>query len=262
MIPAQTSPANLFAQMFLQGKPSEVRRQKQNLVDGKSILDELGSQTKSLKRKASQTDNQLLDDFMQSIRDAEQNIATAQGWMDKPKPAVDASQPKDIQDTADIIGRAQLLMDLVPLAIQSDSTRIVSIMIQDHYVVPKVAGVTGNHHNLSHHGQNESKIAQLEKIEREIVECFGSLLGNLKSKQEIGKSLLDNTSVMFGSNLGNANAHHARNLPVFLAGGGFNHGQYVAKEKGTPLCNLFLTMLENAGLKTNQFGQSTGTLSW
>ncbi len=262
MIPAQTSPANLFAQLFLEGQPEEVRAQRQKLSDGKSILDELGSQAKSLRRKASSTDNHLLDDYFDSVRNAESNIAAAQGWMSKPKPKVDVEQPSDIPDVADLIGRAQLLMDLVPLIVQSDSSRVISIMIQDHYVVPKVEGVTGNHHNLSHHGQDPAKIEQLRKIETEIVECFGSLLGRMKSKQESDSTLLDNTSILFGSNLGNANAHHARNLPIFLAGGGFRHGQYFAHGESTPLCNLFVTMLNNMGLETESFGQSTGELSW
>ena len=262
MIPAQTSPANLFAQLFLQGKPEEVLAQKQKLDDGKSILDELGSQARTLRRKASSSDNHLLDDYFDSIRSAETNIAAVQSWMDKPKPKVDAEQPSDIPDIADLIGRAQLLMDLVPLIIQTDSSRVISIMIQDHFVVPKVEGVTGNHHNLSHHGQDTAKIEQLQKIETEIVKCFGSLLSQMNSKVESSSTLLDNTSILFGSNLGNANAHHARNLPIFLAGGGFQHGRYVAHKEDTPLCNLFVTMLKHMGLEIDSFGQSTGELSW
>lgn len=261
MIPAETSPASLFASMFLAGKPSDVRHQKLRLRDGRSILDQLEGETKKLRRKASVSDNHLLDDYFESVREAETNIAELQGWMDKPKPTVDAAQPTDIPDPADLIGRAQLLMDLVPLIIQTDSSRVVSLMIQDHYVVPKVEGVTGNHHNLSHHGQDPGKIEQLQRIEAGIVGCFDSLLTQMKSKTESGRSLLDNTSVLFGSNLGNANAHHARNLPIFLAGGGFQHGQYVAHKEGTPLCNLFVTMLQNMGIETERFGQSTGTLT-
>ncbi len=262
MIPAETSPANLFAKMFLEGKPAEIRKQQQRLGDGKSILDELGSQAKKLKRKASAADNHLLNDYFESVRQAEKNIETSQGWMDKPKPKVDASQPSDIADHADMIGRVKLLTELVPLIIQTDSSRVISIMVQDHFVVPKVDGVTGNHHNLSHHGQDEEKIEQLQKIEAGIVGCYGELLGNMKSRTESGKSLLDNTSILFGSNLGNANAHHANNLPVFLAGGGFKHGQYVKQKEGTPLCNLFVSMLNQAGIEANEFGQSKGTLSW
>jgi hypothetical protein len=262
MIPAQTSAARLFAQLFLQGKPKEVRAQQRNLDDGKSILDELADQAQTIRRKASSADNHLLDDYFDSVRRAETNIAAAKGWMKKPKPKVDAKQPADIPDNADIIGRAQALMDLVPLIVQTDSSRVISVMIQDHFVVPKVDGVTGNHHNLSHHGQDETKIDQLQKIEGEIVDCFGSLLGQMKSKTESGSTLLDNTSVLFGSNLGNANAHHARNLPVFLAGGGYKHGQFVTNKKGTPLSNLFVSMLNNTGIETESFGQSTGSLSW
>ena len=264
MIPAQTSPSRLFAQLFLQGKPAEVQAQKRKLDDGRSILDELGEQTKVVRRQVSGADNQLLTDFLDSVRAAEATITEVQGWLDKPKPQVAAEPPADIPDLRDLIGRAQLLMDLVPLIVQTDSTRVVSVMIQDHFVVPQVEGVTGNHHNLSHHGQDRSKIAQLEKIETEILKCFGSLLSQMKEKPEQGGTLLDNTSILFGSNLGNANAHHARNLPVFLAGGGFQHGRYVAQKQGrdAPLCNLFVTMLNQAGLPTESFGQSNGTLSW
>jgi len=262
MIPAETSPSKLFAKMFLQGKPEEVKKQQQRLAEGKSILDELGSQAKKLKRKASAEDNHLLGDYFESVRQAEKNIEAAKGWMNKPKPKVDADQPADINDKADMIGRTRLLMDLVPLIVQTDSSRVISIMVQDHYVVPKVEGVTGNHHNLSHHGQDDGKIDQLEKIEGGIVGCYADLLGKMKEKTEGNNSLLDNTSILFGSNLGNANAHHANNLPIFLAGGGFKHGQYRKQKQGTPLCNLFVNMLNNLGTETESFGTSDGSLSF
>lgn len=262
MIPSQTSPAALFAQLFLEGSAQEIQSQKQRLEDGQSILDQLRDETRRLKRQSSAADNHLLEDYLDSVRAAEIRITEQQGWIDRPKPKVSAEQPLDIMDSADIVGRAQLLVNLVPLILQTDSTRVVSIMVQDHFAVPKVDGVTGNHHNLSHHGQDPNKIDQLQKIESAIVECFGDLVGQLKSKNEAGKRLLDSTTLLFGSNLGNANAHHARNLPIMVAGGGLNHGQYVAKPKGTPLCNLFLTMLENSGIETEQFGQSNGVLRW
>ncbi len=262
MIPAETSPADLFARMFLAGKPDEVRAQKRRLGDGRSILDELGDQARAVRGKASSADNHLLDDYFDSVRKAESNITAAQGWMDRPKPRVDAAPPRDIRDNADLIGRAQLLVDLVPLIVQTDSSRVVSIVIQDHFVVPKVEGVTGNHHNLSHHGQVRANIEQLQKIESRIVKCFSSLLAQMKAKPEAGSTLLDNTAILFGSNLGDANAHHARNLPILLAGGGYKHGRYVAHDKDVPLCNLFLRMLNEVGFETNTFGQSTGVLTW
>ncbi len=94
--------------------------------------------------------------------------------------------------------------------------------------------------------------------------CFGVLLSNLKDNRELGASLLDNTSILFGSNLGNANAHHARNLPIFLAGGGYDHGRYVdmKTDEDTPLSNLYLRLLQDVGIETDAFGQSNAALSW
>ena len=129
-------------------------------------------------------------------------------------------------------------------------------------MVPKVEVVTGNHHKRSHHGQDPANIGQLQKIEREIVECFGRLLTQMKSRSESGSTLLENTSILFESNLGNANTHHGRNLPIFLAGARFRHGLYVAHEEGTSLCNLFVTMLNDMRLDTESFGQSTSELRW
>ena len=264
MVPAETSPAKMFAKMFLQGKPNEVIAQKRRLSDGRSILDELDSQTRALRAEASSADNHLLDDYFQSIRQAETNIAAVQGWVDKPKPTIDLPAPQDIHDPTDLIGRTKLLMDLVPLIVQTDSSRVVTVMVQDHYVVPKVEGVTGNHHNLSHHGQDPTKIAQLEKIEAGIVGCFSDLLTKMQSGTESGSTLLDNTSILFGSNLGNANAHDARNLPIFLAGGGYEHGRYIdmKKQHDAPLSNLYVRLLQDAGVKTDAFGQSTSSLTW
>ena len=264
MIPAETSPASLFAQLFLQGNPSEVERQKQKLSDGRSILDGLGSQTRHLRRTASSSDTKMLDEYFESVRKAEQDLNAARAWMDRPKPTVAATPPTDIADPADLIGRTQLLLGLIPLIVQTDSSRVVSIMIQDHQVVPKVAGVSTEHHTLSHHGQNQAKIDQLKQVEKGLVGCFGDLLDQLKHKTEAGGNLLARTSVLFGSNLGNANSHDARNLPIILAGGGFAHGRHVARDKtdNFPLCDLFVTMLNQAGVETDSFAQSAGRLTW
>ncbi len=153
-------------------------------------------------------------------------------------------------------------MNLVPLIVQTDTSRVVSVMIQDHYVVPKITGVTGNHYNLSHQRQDAVKIQQLQKIEAGIVGCFGSLLTLMKERAEGGSTVLNKTAILFGSNLGNANAHSANNLLIFLAGGGFKHGRFVKNKEGTPLCNLFVTMFNQAGLELECFGQSSGSLTF
>ena len=264
MVPAERSPAKLFSKMFLKGNARQVEKQKRRLSDGRSILDSLRSQAKKLQRGTSRSDNRQLDEYYESIRKAEKDLAEVQAWMGKPKPKVEAPPPDDIRDKRNLVGRTQLLMNMVPLILQTDSSRVVAVMIQDHYSVPQVDGVSLEHHNLSHHGRDKSKIQQLKKIESALLNCFGSLLAQLKAKKEGMGTLLDSSSVLFGSNLGNANSHDPRNLPIFLAGGGFKHGGYVARRKGdtAPLCNLFVTMLNNMGLETESFAQSNGALSW
>ena len=264
MIPAEHRPSHLFASMFLQGKQYDIDRQKQLLQDGQSILDSLDSQTRALKKRVSKADRQRLDEYYESLRSAETNLSEAEAWLERPKPKVDAKQPKDIEKENDLIGRTNLLMDLIPLIVQTDSSRMISMVIHGRSDVPEVAGVDIDHHNLSHHGQDEIKLAQLKKIETELMQSFGGLIGKLKEKEEFGGRLIDNTMVMFGSNLGNANAHDWRNLPIMLAGGEFKHGSHVAfdKDNNKPLSNLFVTMLQKAGIEADRFGSSDGTLSW
>jgi hypothetical protein len=137
-------------------------------------------------------------------------------------------------------------------------------MIQDPGSVPKVAGVSADQHSLSHHGQDPAKIAQLKKVETEIVGSFSGLLTQLSERGDASASLLDQTTVLFGSNLGNANAHIPKDLPILVAGGSYRHGQHtVHKGAGNaPLCNLFVTVLQTMGVETESFGQSTGALTW
>jgi hypothetical protein len=140
---------------------------------------------------------------------------------------------------------------------------VITIFLQGANAVPPVSGVTIDHHNLSHHGQEPDKIAQLRLVETEQFRVFSGLIDKLKRKQEGGTVLLEDTMVLFGSNLGNANSHDTRNLPILLAGGGFKLGGHTAfdAQKNAPLCNLYVSMLQQLGLETDAFGSSTGTLS-
>lgn len=264
MLSAEERPSVLFEQMFLQGKPEEVQRQRQNLAEGRSILDSLSGQTQSLKKRVSTADRTRLDEYFSALRETEREFQIAESWLDRPKPIVDAPKPTDIEAEADIIGRTRLLMELVPLIFQTDSTRIVSLLIQGRTDVPPVDGVKLDHHNLSHHGQDEDKIAQLERIETELIKCFAAMLAALKAKQEQDRTLLDSTAVLLGSNLGNANSHDWHNLPILLAGGRFEHGRHIAldTQNNTPLANLFVSMLQHMQVETDQFANSTAAVSW
>jgi hypothetical protein len=264
MVPAMDRPSEVFAKLFLQGKANEVEREKRKLSDGHSILDSLGDQRRRLLGNASSADRDQLGAYFEAVREAERELTEAEAWFDRPKPKVEAEMPQDILDKADLVGRIELLFHLVPLALQTDSTRVISIVIQNNHGVPLIDGVDSEHHNLSHHGRDPVRIDQLKKIERAILESFDGLLTRMKDQQENGFSLLDNSYTLLGSNLGNAAAHDPRNNPILFAGGGMNHGRYSPhdSEDNTPLGNMFVRMLQEIGVETDSFSTSSGVLDW
>ncbi|MGY8734379.1 MAG: DUF1552 domain-containing protein, partial [Pirellulales bacterium] len=158
------------------------------------------------------------------------------------------------------IAKQRLMYDTISLALQSDSTRLTTFQLSGMNAVPKIGGVSHDWHNLSHHGKDETKIAELQIIEEAEFTVFGEFLTKLKAIQENGHSLLNSTAVLFGSNLGNASAHDWRNLPILVAGGGYEHGGYHAHEPGnnTPFANMFVSLAQRMGVEVRQFGSSTG----
>ena len=150
-----------------------------------------------------------------------------------PKPKVDQEAPDDIEDRGDFVGRMALMYDLIFLAFRTDSTRLVTFCEAGGNYVPTLAGVDEDWHNLSHHGK------------------------------EGGLSLLDQTAIFSGSNLGNASSHNNTNLPVIAAGGRFKHGQHLSfdPEKAPPLYKLFVSYFQHLGIEVDRFSSGTGTLS-
>jgi len=140
------------------------RRHREPITQARSTST-VGDQTKALNRRVSGGDRKQLDEYFAAIRTAEKELAASDAWLDRPKPEVDVEIPKDIAAPTELLGRIRALMNLIPLMLQTDSTRVVSLMIQDHHVVPDIAGVQAGHHPLSHHGQDPATIAQLKIIE-------------------------------------------------------------------------------------------------
>jgi len=261
LVPSDVWPASVFARLFLEGKPEEVQKQIRRLQDGRSILDQVGDQARRMQAGLGAGDRDKLDEYFSSVRELEQQLAANEEWSHKPKPKVEAQQPQNAMNAADLVGKTKLLFDLTHLAFQTDSTRLITIMLLGTSLVPPIPGVSDGHHNLSHHGQDPGKLEQLRKVELEKMRLLAELLGKLKQSQEAGGSLLDRTSVFFSSNLGNASSHSCTNLPVILAGGGFKHGQHLAADASTPLSNLYVSLLQRLGLEIGEFGTSTGTLT-
>ena len=262
-IPAESLPSRLFARLFLDGTPDEVKQQVRRLKDGQSILDFVGGQARKLERKLGQRDREKLDEYFTSVRDLESRLTQAEEWATRPKPRVEYRQPQDVADKADLVGRQKLMYDLTHLALQTDSTRVITYVLTGTNLVPPIQGVTTDWHNLSHHGRDPDKLEQLKVIELSKLNLFAEFLTKLSETKEEGETLLDRTMVLLGSNLGNANNHDTRNMPVVLAGGGFRHGQHLAfdSKKHPPLCNVYLSMLQRMGIDAGSFASSTGTIS-
>lgn len=263
LVPPDLWPATVFARLFLEGRPEEVEAQRRRLRNGKSILDTVSDQAKRMAPSLGSRDREKIDEYFTSVRELEQRMVTAQEWALKPKPHVDAKPPQNNLNSTDLIGKTRLMFDLTHLALQTDSTRLVNMLLLGTSGVPPVPGVTMGHHDLSHHGQDPAKLAQLKLVELGQMQLVRELLGNLKKTQEQGGSLLDHTMVFFSSNLGSAASHSTKNLPVIFAGGGFKHGQHLAFDAngGPPLCNLYVSMLQRLGIEEDKFGSSTGTLT-
>jgi hypothetical protein len=261
-IQADLSPANVFARLFLEGSPEQVAAQKRRLRYGQSLLDHVRDQAKEMQTGLGSNDREKLDEYFNSVRDLEKQLASDEAWSKKPKPKVDAKQPQDPQGV-DIVARTRTWFDLIHLALQTDSTRLITMIVTSANGPPPVQGVSHDHHDLTHHGQDPTKIKELQLIEFELMKAMRDLLAKLKQTKEEGVSLLDRTTVFLGSNLGNASYHSTTNLPVLLAGGGFRHGQHLAfdPKDHPPLCNLYVSMLQRLRIDVDKFGSSTGTLN-
>ena len=263
LVPSDLYPASVFARLFLEGRPDEVESQARRLRDGRSILDAVRGQAQRMQPALGSRDREKLDEYFTSVRELEQRMVTAEEWSKKPKPKVDAKPPQNNMNSADLIGKNRLMFDLIHLALQTDSTRLVTMLLLGTSLVPPIPGVSLGHHDLSHHGQDPAKIEQLKTVELEKMKTVGELFEKLKRTEEQGETLLDRTMVFFSSNLGNASNHSSKNLPVLLAGGGFKHGQHLAFDPANPppLSNLYVSMLQRMGVEADKFASSTGTLA-
>ncbi|MEQ8785513.1 MAG: DUF1552 domain-containing protein [Pirellulaceae bacterium] len=258
-IPGETSPERLFKALFIDGNEQEVAAEMRQLKRGRSILDTVQGDAQRLERELSPADRDKLDEYLTAVRDLESRLQQSQGWVTRPKPKVDAQPPKDIAERNDAIGKQRLMYDMIVLALQTDSTRTITFQLSGMNAVPVIPGVSNDWHNLSHHGKDPAKIEELRVIEEAEFAAFNEFLTKLRGLKENGRSLLDHTAVLFGSNLGNASSHSWRNVPLIVAGGGFRHGAYVAHDErnNTPLANLFVSLAQHMGLEIDQFGSST-----
>ena len=261
-VPALGRPSEVFKKMFLAGSPQEVKAEIERLKRGKSVLDRMEHRFGDLGRKLSERDRQQVADYTEAVRELEKQLASDEEWAGKPKPTTDEKPPADLNERGDVIGRSRLMYKIVKLALQSDSTRVISLAVKGSDIRPPIEGVTEDHHNISHHGNDPKKIEQLKLIEKEEMKALKDFLADLDATREGDGSLLDSTQVLVGSNLGSAAWHDTHNLPILLAGGGWKHGRHVAGDtkNNTPLGKLFVSMLRRFGVEANSFGSGQGPI--
>ena len=266
-IPPLEDPSKIFSALFQKTDPGRVDVLKRNSERRLSILDLVKTDADQLKGKIGKTDQQKLDQYFTSIRDLEKRLDQSKAWYDRPKPDVEFALPEDADDL-DFVDRLPLYYDLITLALQTDSTRVISLEVSGIGNNSGGLPLTKGYHQLTHHGKVESYIEELSIIEKVHTKAFAGFLDKASAIEEAnGKTLLDNTMALFGSGMGNASSHSNKDLPMLLAGGGFKHGQHLRFEKDksrgteTPACNLFVSMLQRFGLETDTFNTSTGTLT-
>jgi hypothetical protein len=266
-VPPEDRPTAAFKMLFLDGAPGEVAAEMRRIRHGHSILDRVRDEAKTLGLDLGADDRRRIDLLFSSIREAEHVLARSESWASSPKPKVNLPTPTRDPSMQEVTERERLWFDIVRLAFATDSTRVILLSFGE-VGTPKVPAdvnpeLVGNHHDSSHHGLDESKIAKLATIEDIEMHEFGRFLESMQSTAEGDGTLLDHTVVVSASNLGNASAHSSQNLPVIVAGGGLKHVGHLAfdRTKNQRLCNLFVRVAQQVGIDAESFGTSDGIVS-
>lgn len=261
-LPAEQRATQVFRKLFIAGTPEEEARELQRVKDGQSILDDVGDQIRSLNRKVGSNDRERLDLFLTSVREAEQSLQQDEHWSTTPKPKVEFQTPTNDFGGPQLIERSRQWYDIVHLALQTDSTRVMTLWLGTQER-PEIDGVNLGHHDASHHGQDPGKLEQLALIEEAEIKVLGEFIEKMKATKEGDQSLLDHTAVLYTSNLGNSSSHDNNNLPIILAGGTFKHQGHLAYDtkNNMLMSNLFVRMLHHMNIEAQTFGASNGIIS-
>lgn len=261
----EISPREVFERLFMHGPRGETAEARTaRLSRRKSILDAVRGDARRLSHDLGGRDRLKLEEYLDSVRDLEQRIELVEraeqdptGWGIEKLPH---GVPGDYQEHVDLMG------DLMILAFRLDLTRVVSFMWANEGSNRKypMIGVKEGHHHLSHHSKDEVKVDAIKRIDRWNIERFADLVRRIDAVHDKDdRSLLDNTMILFGGAISDGNRHNHNNLPIIMAGGGggIETGNLVAHEPNTPLCSMYLSMLQRAGVDVESFGDSKGTVA-
>ncbi len=272
VVPKEINPRNAFDRLFRHLRPQpqagndELPRGTRSL-DDKSVLDHVLEDAKSLRNKVSEADRHKLDQYLESVREVEKRInqvivpeSHRGAWKPGMPQRLEApATPQSIHE------HIRTMMDLIALAFQTDNTRIATMMFgygASWNVYPE-SGVREQHHTISHYPDHDGKGEIYTSINRYHAACFGYLIKKLKSIPEGDGTLLDNSMLLFGSELGQGGSHIVHNLPILVAGGAggtLETGRHLKLPDNTPMANLLVELLNRMqlGEEVRQFGDSTG----
>ncbi|MDB4711632.1 DUF1552 domain-containing protein [Verrucomicrobia bacterium] len=248
-IPPMHDEEKIFEMLF---EEEDLRSKKQQLENDQNILNCLRRDLQQLRNQGS--DPGKLDNYKALIGEFESRLHHEKFWLEAKKPKVEKSLSEDKQ--FEFSTKVRNLFELAKLAFQTDSTRVITFSMDWIYGAIKVPGATGGWHTLSHHGGRKNVIAQLSQIEIDTLKHFNNFLFELEQIKEGNGTLLDHTTVVMGSNFGDSSNHTCNNLPMIVAGGGYQHEAHKVMQKPTPLCNLYLELLHKHNMDIGNFGSS------
>ena len=261
-LPPILDPRSLFDRLFGEDAalPPEARAQKNRYR--KSILDFISEDTRTLQRSLGPTDKRKLDQYLGSIRDVELQIEKAE----KDNAQIDPHMEKPYGIPQDFAEHFKLMTDMLTVAFQADLTRVVTFIVTHEGTsrAYREIGISDGHHPLTHHRGQIELLDKVAEINLYHVMQFAKWVETLKSVEEPGGSILDNSMIVYGAGLSDGNAHIHSDLPTLIAGRAGNYikpGRRIVYRKETPMCNLFLTMMERMGCRMEHFGDSTGHLT-
>jgi hypothetical protein len=261
-LPIENDPRAVFERLFGATGSTDRGARMARIRRDRSILDFVSGEMAGLDKVIGPRDRAKIEEYFDSVRDIERRIQMAEAQNTRELPVVD--QPVGIP--GDYGQHAKLMMDLLALAYQTDMTRISTFMLAREvsaHAYPEI-GVSDSHHPLSHHQDEPAKLERLHKINEYHFQQFAYLIKKLASMKEGDGTMLDHTLFLYGTGISDSNTHFHDDLPIALIGGeatGIKGGRYIRNPKGTPLANLYVTILENLGVSIDKFGDSTGKLS-
>jgi len=256
--PAERDPRLVFEKMFGSGNPEEDARRR---AYRKSILDFVMDDAKRMQGRLGTEDRAKMDEYLTATRDVEQRIERAElHRMDVPENL----RPNGVPDTYS--AHMRLMFDMMVLAFQTDTTRVSSFLLAhdgSNHTFNEI-GIPSAHHELSHHRGNAQSLEQIGRIDHFYIEQLAYFLKKMRDTKENGSSLLDHSMIVYGGGIGDGNRHNHDDLPLILAGGGggtLRPGRLIEAPQGTPMTNLYLSMLDRMGVKAERVGDSTGVFT-